>query len=84
MRLDRYLKLSRLIKRRTTAKEASLGNKIYVNDIPRKPSFRINIGYLIKIEFTNMTFIVKVLSLDYKKRDTLMYQLVKELKVTTP
>ncbi|NLN50938.1 MAG: RNA-binding S4 domain-containing protein [Acholeplasmataceae bacterium] len=84
MRLDRYLKLSRLIKRRTTAKEASLGNKIYVNDIPRKPSFRINIGDLIKIEFTNKTVIVKVLSLDYKKRDTLMYQLVKELKVTTP
>jgi ribosomal 50S subunit-recycling heat shock protein len=49
MRLDKYLKVSRLIKRRTLAKEASEAERILVNNKPAKPSKEINIGDLITV-----------------------------------
>ena len=51
MRLDKYLKVSRLIKRRTIAKEASESERILVNDKIAKPSKELKIGDTITIEF---------------------------------
>ena len=53
MRLDKYLKVSRLIKRRTLAKEVAEAERILVNDKPAKPSKELKVGDLITIEFGN-------------------------------
>lgn len=81
MRLDKYLKVSRLIKRRTLAKEASEAERVYVNDTPAKPSKEVKIGDIIKIRYGRKIIEVKVTSLieSTKKTDaTLMYELISE------
>ena len=81
MRLDKYLKVSRLIKRRTLAKEASEAERILVNDKPAKPSKEIQIGDLITVNFGKKSLVVKVTSLkeSTKKIDSeLMYEFVSE------
>lgn len=81
MRLDKYLKVSRLIKRRTLAKEASEAERIMVNDKPAKPSKEIKVGDLITINFGRKSLVVKVTSLkeSTKKIDSeLMYEFISE------
>lgn len=81
MRLDKYLKVSRLIKRRTLAKEASESERILVNHIVAKPSKEIKIGDIITIQYGRKTIEVKVISLteSIKKTDAaLMYELISE------
>ena len=71
MRLDKYLKVSRLIKRRTVAKNASEAERVLVNDKPAKPSKEVKIGDIIEIQFGNNTTKVEVLELkeSTKKED---------------
>lgn len=81
MRLDKYLKLSRIIKRRTLAKEASETERILVNGKVAKPSKEISLGDIITISFGRKVIEIKVTSLQtsVKKEDaTLMYELLKE------
>ena len=81
MRLDKYLKISRLIKRRTMAKEASNNERILVNGQIAKPSKEIKINDLITISFGKKELTVKVTSIidSTKKADaSLMYELVSE------
>lgn len=61
MRLDKFLKVSRLIKRRTIANEVSTQGRIFVNNILAKPSKQLKIGDIIKIEFMHRTTTVKIL-----------------------
>lgn len=61
MRLDKFLKVSRLIKRRTVANEVSDMGRVYVNGNSAKPSKQIKDGDEIKIEYANRTVIAKVL-----------------------
>lgn len=61
MRLDKYLKLSRLIKRRTVANDAATNGRIKVNDKVVKPSFNIKVGDIIEIEFGNKIVKAEVL-----------------------
>lgn len=82
MRLDKYLKVSRLIRRRTIAKSASDDGFIYVNDKIQKPAYRVKIDDVIKINFAAKIVKVKVTSLKPIKNE-LMYKLIKEEKVTT-
>ena len=49
MRIDKFLKVSRLIKRRTVAKEASEGEKVLINGKIAKPSTEVKIGDIISI-----------------------------------
>ncbi len=51
MRLDKYLKVSRLIKRRTVAAEAAGGGRISVNGVTAKPSKEIKVGDVIEMSF---------------------------------
>ncbi len=71
MRIDKYLKVSRLIKRRTVANEACEQGRISVNDKIVKPSYEVKIGDIIKIRFGDKETAVKVLSLTehVKKED---------------
>jgi ribosomal 50S subunit-recycling heat shock protein len=62
LRLDKYLKVSRLIKRRTVAKDVCEGGKISVNGRVAKPSTDIKIGDLITINMRNSLLEVRVLS----------------------
>ena len=60
MRLDKYLKVSRLIKRRTVACEACELGKVTLNDKVAKPSANVNEGDIIAITFGEKTTKVKV------------------------
>lgn len=81
MRLDKYLKLSRLIKRRTLAKEVALNERILVNGKPAKPAKELKIGDEITIEFGNKNVVVRVSSLEAstKKADAInLYEFIRE------
>ncbi len=62
MRLDKYLKVSRLIKRRTVANEACDNARISVNGRPAKASYDVKVGDKISIEFGARTLTVEVLA----------------------
>ncbi|MEA4892065.1 MAG: RNA-binding S4 domain-containing protein [Peptococcaceae bacterium] len=51
MRLDKYLKVSRLIKRRTVAKEMVDAGRVKVNDKPAKPGTEVKVGDVLEIGF---------------------------------
>ena len=53
MRLDKFLKVSRLIKRRTVANTVSDMGHVFVNGNPAKPAKQLNVGDIIKIEYAN-------------------------------
>lgn len=61
MRLDKYLKVSRLIKRRTVANEVTSAGKVFVNEKTAKPSTEVKEGDTIRLEYFNKTVIAKVL-----------------------
>ncbi len=60
MRLDKYLKVSRLIKRRTVANEACDAGRVLVNDKPAKASLNVKVGDIIEIHFGTSTVKVQV------------------------
>ena len=61
MRLDKYLKVSRLIKRRTVANEACDAGRVTVNGKVAKASVDVKAGDIIEIEFGNRSVEVRVL-----------------------
>lgn len=61
MRLDKFLKVSRLIKRRTVANEVSDMGRVLVNDYPAKPAKQLKEGDVIKIEYANRNVSARVL-----------------------
>jgi len=63
MRIDKFLKVSRLIKRRTVANEACDGQRIYVNGRPVKASYDVKIGDIIEIHFGQRTLKAEVLTI---------------------
>ena len=65
MRLDKFLKVSRLIKRRTVANEACDAGRVLINDKPAKASANVKAGDILTIQFGNKD--VKVEVLDVKE-----------------
>ena len=63
MRLDKYLKISRLIKRRTVANEACDAGRVLVNDRPAKASAQVKAGDTIEIQFGSKNVKVEVLDI---------------------
>ena len=61
MRLDKYLKVSRLIKRRTVANEACDAGRVLVNDKPGKASVQVKTGDTVEIQFGSRNVKVEVL-----------------------
>ena len=61
MRLDKFLKVSRLIKRRTVANEACDAGRVLVNDKPAKASLNVKTGDVIEIQFGTKAVRVEVL-----------------------
>ena len=75
MRLDKYLKVSRLIKRRTVANEACDAGRVLVNGKTAKASVSVKAGDTIEIQFGNKTVAVEVLSVE----DNVKKELAKEM-----
>ena len=61
MRLDKFLKVSRLIKRRTVANEACDNARVTVNGRPAKASYDVKVGDRLEIQFGQITVRVEVL-----------------------
>ncbi len=81
MRVDKFLKNSRLIKRRTVAKEACDQGRVFVNEKPAKAGTEINVNDIIHIEFGNSSVSVKVLEIiDSCKKEaaTGMYEIIQQ------
>ena len=79
MRIDKFLKVSRLIKRRTVAKDASSSEKIIINGKIAKPSTIVKVGDVIEINYYKSILKVKVINIlnSSKKEDAeSMYEVI--------
>lgn len=79
MRLDKFLKVSRILKRRTVAQDAANGGKVDVNGRPAKPACQLKVGDLVRVHFAtaDLTFRVKMLKETVKKDEAAdMYEIV--------
>ena len=77
MRIDKFLKISRLIKRRTVAQEACDGGRVTINGNVAKPSKEVKEGDVVRISFGNKKLAVKVLT-DDEKTKTATYEVIDE------
>ena len=75
MRLDKILKVSRLIKRRTVANEACDAGRVFINDKPAKASANVKQGDILTIQFGNKEVRVEVLDV----QETVKKEEAKEL-----
>ena len=81
MRLDKYLKVSRLIKRRTVANEACDNERVVVNGRPARASYEVKVGDRIEIHFGAKTLCVEVVNVadNVRKEDAVgMYREIRE------
>ena len=81
MRLDKFLKVSRIVKRRTLSKEMSESSRVKVNGKIAKPSTKLKIGDEIEVEFGRSVLIVKVKELRehvLKDDSTMLYEIIDE------
>ncbi|HEK9098227.1 TPA: RNA-binding S4 domain-containing protein [Streptococcus equi subsp. zooepidemicus] len=84
MRLDKYLKVSRLIKRRSVAKEVADKGRIKVNGILAKSSTNLKQNDQVEIRFGNKLLTVRVLDMkdSTKKEDAVkMYDIISETRI---
>ena len=81
MRLDKYLKVSRLIKRRTVANEACDAGRVSVNGRAVKASYDVKVGDVLEISFGTRTVKAEVVNVvDVVKKDdaALLYKILEE------
>ena len=79
MRIDKFLKVSRVIKRRTVAADACDGGRIEINGKVAKPSKDVKVGDVVKVSFGNNAMTFEVLSVDEhqtKQSAETMYRLL--------
>ncbi|MBQ9104013.1 MAG: RNA-binding S4 domain-containing protein [Clostridia bacterium] len=81
MRIDKFLKVSRILKRRSVAKEAGDGGRIKVNGRTVKPSYKLSVGDIVELGFNSGTMSFKVLELKdtvRKEQADSLYQIICE------
>ena len=81
MRIDKFLKVSRIIKRRTVANDACDGERISVNGKTAKASYNVKLGDIITVSFGSKTVSVKVLDIKEttkKSESSGMYEVISE------
>lgn len=79
MRLDKFLKVSRIIKRRTVANEACDGGRVEINGRPAKAGAQIKVGDVVTLHFGDREFRFRILIVEetVKKQDTAdMYEVL--------
>ena len=80
MRLDKYLKVSRLIKRRSVANEACDGERVSVNGRQVKASYQVKVGDVIEIAFGQRTLKVEVTEINETANKASAPAMYKELE----
>ena len=84
MRIDKFLKVSRIIKRRTVAKDITNEERIYINNNLAKPSKEVKVGDVVQIHFGNKVVTIKIKSInEFANKETAssMYELISEEKI---
>ncbi|MBN2877362.1 MAG: RNA-binding S4 domain-containing protein [Bacilli bacterium] len=84
MRLDKFLKVSRIFKRRTIAKEVSKNQRITVNGRSSKPSTNVEVGDVLVITYGNKALTVQIQEISThatKENSENMYQIIEERKL---
>lgn len=83
MRLDKFLKVSRIIKRRTISKEMSEANRVKVNGKVAKAGTQLKIGDIIEVEFGRSLLKVRVKELKehvLKNDSSMLYEIIEEVE----
>ena len=81
MRLDKYLKTARILKRREAAKELALQSRIWINDRIAKPSSEVHIGDQIRIRFGYRLLEIQVMDIQKqvsKQNAQTLFEVIKE------
>lgn len=80
MRIDKYLKVSRVLKRRTTAKELGDHDRIKINGRIAKASSEVNIGDVVEVTFGNRKLTIRVLDIKHqaKKGEDPLFEIIDE------
>ncbi|MCI6379351.1 MAG: RNA-binding S4 domain-containing protein [Faecalicoccus sp.] len=84
MRLDKYLKTARILKRREAAKELALQSRIWINDRIAKPSSEVHIGDQIRIRFGYRLLEIQVMDIQKqvsKQNAQTLFEVIKEEKI---
>lgn len=86
MRLDKYLKVARILKKRTLSKELADQERVFINGRVAKPSTLVQIGDVLEIHFGNKVITVKVLGIakQASKNDAAnLYEIIEERFITS-
>ena len=81
MRLNKYLKISRMIKRRTVANEACDAGRVFVNGKPARASYDVKVGDLLELQLGERVLKAEVLSVtEYAKKEEAasLYRMLEE------
>ncbi|MBP5466555.1 MAG: RNA-binding S4 domain-containing protein [Clostridia bacterium] len=81
MRIDKFLKVSRLLKRRTVAGEAAKGGRVKINGKAVKPAHEVKVGDIVELGFQSGTIAFRVLAVKetVKKEETSsLYEIISE------
>ena len=84
MRLDKFLKTARILKRREAAKELALQGRVWVNNRVAKPSTEIEVGDVIRLRFGYRILEVKVTDIQKqvsKQNASLLFEVLSEEKI---
>ncbi len=86
MRIDKWLKVSRIMKRRTVSQELAKNQRVEINGKIVKPSKEVCVGDEVSVQFGSRKITVKVLSVDEvkrKKEASEMYEILKEERIAS-
>lgn len=84
MRVDKYLKTARILKRREAAKELALQGRIQINGRIAKPSTEVEVGDVLHLEFGYRILEIKILDIQKqvsKQNAILLFEILKEEKI---
>ena len=87
MRLDKFLKVSRIIKRRTVSKDIISFGQVSINNKKSKPSTNVDVGDFITLQLGNKLITIEVLSINEKvKKDEALslYKIIDEKDIIPP
>lgn len=83
MRLDKYLKVSRIIKRRAVAKELADDNRVFINQKLAKPSSEVKVGDVVEIRFEHRHITLEILRIAERimKDNPPLYALIQDKRI---
>lgn len=83
MRIDKYLKVSRILKKREIGKQLAINERLFINDKIAKASSEVKVGDVVKIVFGHREITIRVLEVRMtasKEQAFSMYEVIEEVK----